>query len=221
MKKTTTIDDVNARVGALLRDLAAIQPTRERGFGYTRAASAILTLEQPLDTLAAPDGALPKIPNIGPSSLRVIAEVLATGTSETAESTIAASPKAKDVAKARTLRHEFFSRARVLAILGDPRLRGVGRDDYRADFQMHSQWSDGRESIAALAEACRNRGYEYCAVTDHSRGLPMAGGLADDEVTRQHREIDARESEDARRLPRAEGHRGQRRRGRLTRSGSP
>src|SRR5262245_48199540 len=48
--------DANARVGALLRDLAAVQTSPQSRWGYKRAASAILTLEEPLEDLLQPDG---------------------------------------------------------------------------------------------------------------------------------------------------------------------
>jgi DNA polymerase (family X) len=50
-------------------------------------------------------------------------------------------------------------------------------DDIRADLQMHSQWSDGTHTIEEMARACRERGYEYCAITDHSKSTRVAGGL--------------------------------------------
>ena len=55
---------------------------------------------------------------------------------------------------------------------------------------MHSEYSDGRNTLAELAEACIARGYWYCAVTDHSYGLPIAHGVSMVDLARQHREID-------------------------------
>src|SRR5256885_8400509 len=48
------------------------------------------------------------------------------------------------------------------------------------DLQMHSLWSDGAASIAEMADAADACGYEYIAITDHSKGLKIAGGI--DEV---------------------------------------
>src|SRR5207248_1137655 len=48
-----------------------------------------------------------------------------------------------------------------------PRL--VSRSDIRGDLHMHTMWSDGRNSIEAMVQACRALGYEYLAITDHSR----------------------------------------------------
>jgi DNA polymerase/3'-5' exonuclease PolX len=77
--------DVNAVVGGLLRDLALAQTSQQKMFGYKRASSIILALEQPLTELRRPDRALPKIPGIGAGSLRVIMEVLDSGASSTVE----------------------------------------------------------------------------------------------------------------------------------------
>ena len=50
--------DVNAVAGGLLRDLAAVQTSPQKTFGYKRAAAAVLSLEQPLTELRRPDGTL-------------------------------------------------------------------------------------------------------------------------------------------------------------------
>ena len=65
--------DLNGRIAALLRDLAAVQKSRQSKWGYKRAAAAVLALEEPIASLLKPDGTLRKIPNIGPASTRVIA----------------------------------------------------------------------------------------------------------------------------------------------------
>jgi PHP domain-containing protein len=49
----------------------------------------------------------------------------------------------------------------------------------RGDLQMHTCWSDGSGTIAAMAAAARERGYEYVAITDHSKGLKIAGGIGE------------------------------------------
>jgi DNA polymerase (family 10) len=72
----------------------------------------------------------------------------------------------------------------------------VSRADLRGELHAHTIWSDGTESVAAMVEAARARGYRYLAISDHSRSLAMAGGLDPDRVRRQWEEI-ARE--DARR----------------------
>ena len=182
-------EDVNATVGGLLRDLAFAQSSQQRMWGYKRAAAAVLSLEEPLTKLVRADRTLPRIPGIGPASTRVILEVLDTGGSETVERAVAASNRASEVAKRRALRSHFLSRAEVLRVLRDPSLDGPSPSDYRGDLQMHSEWSDGRPTLAEIVDACLARGYSYAAVTDHSHGLKIAGGMSMEEAVEQHREV--------------------------------
>jgi DNA polymerase (family 10) len=52
--------------------------------------------------------------------------------------------------------------------------------DIRGDVHMHTVETDGRNTIEEMAEAARERGYEYMAITDHSKNLAMANGLTDE-----------------------------------------
>lgn len=183
--------DTNAIVGALLRDLAAVQTSRQSQWGYRRAAQAILDLDEPLEALVQPDGTLRKIPNVGPSSLRVINEFLQTGRSDTVERAVGESRKAGDVRRSRELRGNFLSSAQVAEVLRFQPNRGLRARDYLGDLQMHSDYSDGRVTLAELAEGCIARGYAYCGVTDHSYGLPIARGVSMRDLRKQHAEIDA------------------------------
>lgn len=47
----------------------------------------------------------------------------------------------------------------------------------RGDLHMHTTETDGRATLEEMAEACRAMGYEYIAITDHSKALAMANGL--------------------------------------------
>ncbi|HEY1338434.1 MAG TPA: DNA polymerase/3'-5' exonuclease PolX [Bryobacteraceae bacterium] len=49
--------------------------------------------------------------------------------------------------------------------------------DIRGDVHMHTTETDGRASLEEMAEAARARGYEYIAITDHSKALAMSNGL--------------------------------------------
>jgi DNA polymerase (family X) len=53
----------------------------------------------------------------------------------------------------------------------------VSRGDLRGDLHMHTTESDGREPLEAMAAAAHRLGYEYIAITDHSKSLAMANGL--------------------------------------------
>ena len=77
----------------------------------------------------------------------------------------------------------------VLAASGKlPKLITVA--DIRGDLHVHSDWTDGTASIEEMATAAQARGYEYMALTDHSRRQTMSHGLDPARLTRQIREID-------------------------------
>ena len=61
----------------------------------------------------------------------------------------------------------------------------------RGDLQTHSVWSDGSGTIAEMADAAAERGYEYIAITDHAQSLKIAGGIDPRQLRRQAKEIDA------------------------------
>ncbi|HEX2645230.1 MAG TPA: DNA polymerase/3'-5' exonuclease PolX [Thermoanaerobaculia bacterium] len=69
-----------------------------------------------------------------------------------------------------------------------PRLLTV--EDLRGDLHMHSTWSDGRDTIEEMVVACAARGYEYMALTDHSKNLPMVNGLDARRLAGQWAEIE-------------------------------
>jgi hypothetical protein len=117
-----------------------------------------------------PDVTLPRIPRVGPSSTRVLLELLATGRSATVDRAVEASGRAADVERRRSLRIGFRSRAEVRRVLRTPLPGVVERSKYLGDLQMHSRWSDGAATIAELAAGGRALGYSYLAITDHCRG---------------------------------------------------
>lgn len=66
----------------------------------------------------------------------------------------------------------------------------VELSDVRGDLHVHSDWTDGTVTIAGMAEAAQARGYEYMALTDHSRRVAMTHGLDPARLARQIHEID-------------------------------
>jgi len=187
---TSRDGDINAVVGGYLRDLAFAQSSQQKMFGYKRAAAAVLALDETLTQLMGPDGTLSRIAGIGPGSTRVIREILETGRSATVERAIDESGRRTDIERRRELRRHFLSRAEVRRILMDPSMAGPSLRQYRGDLQMHSEWSDGSMTLADIAEACLERGYRYAAVTDHSHGLAIAGGMSMIEASAQRQAID-------------------------------
>lgn len=65
----------------------------------------------------------------------------------------------------------------------------IGLDDIRGDLHMHSTATDGKNTIGEMAEAAAERGYEYIAITDHSKRVSMANGLDADALENQLDEI--------------------------------
>jgi DNA polymerase (family 10) len=63
--------------------------------------------------------------------------------------------------------------------------------DIRGVLHCHSDWSDGKSTIAEMAAAARERGWSYIGITDHSQTAFYAGGLTRERVLAQHEEIDA------------------------------
>jgi putative hydrolase len=171
--------DANARVSAALRELAAVQTSRFKAQAFKRAAAAVLGLDRPIDSLVSVSGQLAAIDGVGPASVRVILDVLRTGRSSRVEQEVSSSARGSEITRARQTGARLLSRAEIQRVLETPAADGViAPSDYRGDLQMHSAWSDGSESLAALVRGCRARGYAYCAVTDHSHALAAgAGGL--------------------------------------------
>jgi putative hydrolase len=190
MARRTTVTDSNTLIAGMLRDLAAVQRTPQSKWGYSRAAEAIAALTAPIESYLQSDGTLRKIAQVGPSSTRVILEVLKTGTSATVAQAMAERGKAGDADQSGGWRDNFLSPAEVGAALRNRRLKGPALADYRGDLQMHSTFSDGSQTLEVIFKTGIARGYEYAAVTDHSYGLPIAHGVSMARLAEQHRKID-------------------------------
>ncbi len=68
-----------------------------------------------------------------------------------------------------------------------PRL--IELPDMKGDLHVHSTWSEGRDTIEAMALAARDRGYQYLAITDHSGGRGIAHGLDAERLRQQIQEV--------------------------------
>ena len=62
--------------------------------------------------------------------------------------------------------------------------------DLKGILHNHSTYSDGKHSLKQMAEYCRELGYEYLGISDHSRTAFYAGGLEIERIQKQHQEID-------------------------------
>jgi DNA polymerase (family X) len=61
-----------------------------------------------------------------------------------------------------------------------PRL--IEQTDMRGDLHMHTRETDGRATLEEMAASCRELGYEYIAITDHSKSLAMSNGMDEQRV---------------------------------------
>ncbi len=109
------------------------------------------------------------LPGVGPSLDRIIRRWL---------------ENPPDVPTPPELRDGFLTLTEARSILAKSKLPAV-----KGDLQMHTQWSDGSGSIEDMARAAVERGYEYIAITDHSKGLKIAGGINEQQLEEQAEEI--------------------------------
>lgn len=66
----------------------------------------------------------------------------------------------------------------------------VEETDLKGILHNHSTYSDGRHTMREMASYCKELGYEYVGITDHSKSAFYAGGLSEEQIIRQHQEID-------------------------------
>jgi DNA polymerase (family X) len=66
----------------------------------------------------------------------------------------------------------------------------ISLEDIRGDLHVHTEASDGKSSLREMVEAAKARGYEYVAITDHSKHVTVARGLDEKRLSKQLDEID-------------------------------
>jgi histidinol phosphatase-like PHP family hydrolase len=93
-----------------------------------------------------------------------------------------------DVGDIPLIREDFLAVADARELLD---LQPAWRKRLRGDLQMHTQWSDGSGTVADMAAAAAERHYDYIAITDHTKGLSIAGGINEEQMAEQWEEIDA------------------------------
>ncbi len=179
--------DVNLELAGLLLDMAAIAGDSRRGWGYTQAAKAVRRLDRQVTPLIEAN-TFRAVPGIGPTTDRIARELVHDGSSAFVESAVAQAGKQDEVRRLRALRQHFLSRAAVAEIIGRP--GAPSRTTYRGDFQMHSVWSDGDETLESIVDACLVIGHRCAGMTDHSYGLPIARGMSMEQAAQQHAAID-------------------------------
>ena len=160
---------------AELAELLAREAEKQSGIltrAYRRAArSAFLWPEQIAD-LIEQNRSLTELRSIGPFIAKRILRWI--------------DKPPKEKSRAPAIRRDFLAMADARVLLAknsnwSKRLCG--------DLQMHTRYSDGSGTIADMAAAARERNYGYIGITDHSKGLKIAGGIDEKRLARQAIEI--------------------------------
>jgi DNA polymerase (family 10) len=66
----------------------------------------------------------------------------------------------------------------------------ITKEDIKGVVHNHTDWSDGVDTIADFVQACKQKGYEYTVISDHSKNAHYAGGLKEEKVLKQLEEIE-------------------------------
>jgi DNA polymerase (family 10) len=83
------------------------------------------------------------------------------------------------------------NRGEIEAALEDRLPKLVDLEDIRGDLHVHTSWSEGRGSIREMAIKAIEMGWEYIAITDHSKALGVANGLDEGRLRKQIKEIES------------------------------
>ena len=141
----------------------AMRRAARRAFLWPEEACHLFTENRPLTELQ----------NIGPYLEKLIRKWIA-------------NPPAAEASPA--LRAGFLAFTEAQAILAE---RPNWLPEIKGDLQMHTLWSDGSASIVEMATAAVELDYEYIAITDHAKGLKIAGGIDEAQLSEQGAEIDS------------------------------
>lgn len=68
--------------------------------------------------------------------------------------------------------------------------KSIQTSDIKGIIHSHSTWSDGTHTLLQMATAAKEKGFEYLAISDHSRSAGYANGLTAERIAQQHAEID-------------------------------
>jgi histidinol phosphatase-like PHP family hydrolase len=156
-------------------ELLARQAERESGIlsrAFRRAARSAFLWPEEVAHVAAQNRSLTELRSIGPFIDRQI------------RSWLDKPPQSNK--KIPEIRSDFISLSEARRLLAT---RPAWSSRLRGDLQMHTCWSDGSATVAEMAEAAMERSYSYIAITDHSRGLKIAGGIDERTLLKQGAEI--------------------------------
>jgi histidinol phosphatase-like PHP family hydrolase len=136
-----------------------------------RAARLSFIWPEEAAALLAEKRSLTELPGVGPHLERII------------RGWIESPPP---IPKAPPIRSDFITLPEARAVLAKKR---DWAKQLRGDLQMHTEWSDGSGTVRQMADEALARGYDYIAITDHTQGLKIAGGINESELRQQGKEI--------------------------------
>jgi histidinol phosphatase-like PHP family hydrolase len=136
-----------------------------------RAARAAFLWPEEATDIAAAGRSLTQLPSVGPHLEKLL------------RAWLARPPKLGPVPE---IRRGFITLPAARKILAR---HPFGKTRLRGDLQMHTVWSDGSGTVAAMAQGAAERGYEYIAITDHARALKIAGGIDERQLLEEGEEI--------------------------------
>jgi putative hydrolase len=158
-----------------IAELLAKQAEGETGIlsrAFRRAARSAFLWPENVTNLAAQNRSLTELRGIGPFIEKQIRRWL---------------DKPPPIStKIPAIRQDFISLAEAKQLLAR---KPAWAKNLRGDLQMHTRRSDGSGTIAEMADAAKERLYEYIAITDHSKGLKIAGGINERALRKQGLEI--------------------------------
>jgi histidinol phosphatase-like PHP family hydrolase len=158
---------------AILLGRQAQEERDHRRRALERASRAAMFWPEEATVVLATGRALTELPAVGPWVAERITALLDGPPAET---------------EPDELRRDFLTVARAREVLA---ASPGWTDGIRGDLQMHTTHSDGSLPIADMLVAASAYGYDYVAITDHSKSLSIAKGMDEDELAEEGAEIDA------------------------------
>jgi len=159
-----------------LAELLGREAERSEGIlprAFKRAARSAFLWPEEASTLLAERRSLTELKSVGPFIARQL------------QAWLEKPPKIPSVPE---IRRGFLTLAGARKVLAT---RPAWPALLRGDLQMHTTWSDGSGRVSEMTAEAETRGYDYIAITDHSKGLKIAGGIDEAALRKQAKEIAA------------------------------
>jgi putative hydrolase len=169
----------NGQLAELLARAVDREEAPHRQRALRRASRSALQWPQEAAAVAAAGGSLTELRAVGPWTARMLHGWLE-------------DPPPPEEVESPPLRRGFLTLAEVRATLEE---HPEYRHGVRGDLQMHTTYSDGRAPLREMAATATTYGYEFVAVTDHSKGLPIANGMDEAKLAQEIADIDTANEE--------------------------